>query len=87
VAHDDKIALELNIPGEDGHLHIRMKRTMKFSRVYDAIAHRLGKEPRNIRMCCDGSNTYFHVSHDATPAMYEMEDGDVIDVMVEQTGC
>ncbi|EJT98153.1 small ubiquitin-related modifier [Dacryopinax primogenitus] len=60
----------------------KIKRNTKMSKLKGAYAQRVGKDVQTIRFLYDGER----LGEDETPASLEMQDGDTIDVMVEQVG-
>ncbi|KZT58028.1 small ubiquitin-related modifier [Calocera cornea HHB12733] len=60
----------------------KIKRNTKMSKLKGAYAQRVGKDVQTIRFLYDGER----LGEDDTPASLEMQDGDTIDVMVEQVG-
>jgi len=59
-----------------------VKRTTPIKKLMDAYCERQGKSLNSLRFLYDGERVQSH----NTPAELEMEDGDAIDVMVEQIG-
>lgn len=62
--------------------HFKIKSTTKFSKVFSAYANRKGVDQASIRFVFDGQ----HVAPEQTPEELDMEDEDVIDCMLQQTG-
>ncbi|KAH9975069.1 ubiquitin-like protein [Lactifluus volemus] len=60
----------------------KIKRNTKLSKLQGAYANKVGKDVGSIRFLYDGNR----INDDDTPATLDMEDGDTIDVMVEQVG-
>jgi len=60
----------------------KIKRNTKMSKLKGAYAQRVGKDVQTIRFLYDGER----LGEEDTPASLEMQDGDTIDVMVEQVG-
>ena len=64
-------------------LHFRRcKKTTALSKLMNAFCQRQGVNLNAVRFLFDGTR----INSDQTPEGLEMEDGDVIDVMVEQQG-
>ncbi|KAK2464964.1 hypothetical protein APHAL10511_003040 [Amanita phalloides] len=63
-------------------VYFKIKRSTKLSKLQGAYANKVGKDVSSIRFLYDGSR----IQDDDTPASLDMEDGDTIDVMVEQVG-
>ncbi|KAF7329519.1 Small ubiquitin-like modifier [Mycena kentingensis (nom. inval.)] len=60
----------------------KIKKSTKLSKLQGAYANKVGKDVQSIRFLYDGQR----ITDDETPASLEMEEGDTIDVMVEQVG-
>jgi len=60
----------------------KIKKNTKLSKLQGAYAGKVGKDVSSIRFLYDGAR----IGDDETPASLDMEDGDTIDVMVEQVG-
>jgi len=60
----------------------KIKRNTKLSKLQGAYANKVGKDVSSIRFLYDGSR----LNDDDTPSTLDMEEGDAIDVMVEQVG-
>ena len=60
----------------------RCKKTTALSKLMNAFCQRQGVNLNAVRFLFDGTR----INSDQTPEGLEMEDGDVIDVMVEQQG-
>ena len=60
----------------------RCKKTTALSKLMNAFCQRQGVNMSSVRFLFDGTR----INSDQTPEGLEMEDGDVIDVMVEQQG-
>ncbi|CAH1766829.1 19720_t:CDS:2 [Entrophospora sp. SA101] len=63
-------------------IFFRIKRTTQLKKLMDAYCERQGKSLASLRFLYDGDRVQSH----NTPADLDMEDGDSIDVMVEQLG-
>ncbi|KAF8633118.1 hypothetical protein AX15_001499 [Amanita polypyramis BW_CC] len=63
-------------------VYFKIKRSTKLSKLQGAYANKVGKDVGSIRFLYDG----VRIQDDDTPASLDMEDGDTIDVMVEQVG-
>ncbi|KAI0245443.1 ubiquitin-like protein [Lactifluus subvellereus] len=63
-------------------VYFKIKRNTKLSKLQGAYANKVGKDVGSIRFLYDGNR----INDDDTPATLEMDDGDTIDVMVEQVG-
>jgi hypothetical protein len=60
----------------------KVKRTTQFKKVMNAYCQRQGLDMKAVRFLFDGDR----LQEDETPALKEMEDGDVIEVFLEQLG-
>jgi small ubiquitin-related modifier len=63
-------------------VQFKIKRTTPFKKVFKAFAEKQGKPEASLKFSFDGNR----IEPDVTPNDLEMEDGDSIDAMVEQTG-
>ena len=81
MSDDEKLSVTVKHPAHDA-IVISIKKSTKFSKVFEAVAARIGVEVTSIRFLYDGKR----VTKDDTAKMLEMEDGDQIDALTEQTG-
>ena len=66
-----------------GHeLFFKLKATTPFSKMFDAYSNKTMVNVAALRFLFDGTR----VSSSDTPAKLEMEDGDIVDVHMEQVG-
>ena len=79
----DAPSISLKVVTPDGNeVHFQCKQTMPLQRLMHAYCNRQGVPMGAVRFLFDGNRI-----HEAqTPRDLDMEDGDVIDVMVEQQG-
>jgi len=70
----------LTSTGEE--VFFKIKNNTKLSKLQAAYANKVGKDVGSIRFLYDGNR----INDDDTPASLDMDDGDTIDVMVEQVG-
>ncbi|KAI8645336.1 ubiquitin-related domain-containing protein, partial [Parasitella parasitica] len=70
------------VGGDSNEVFFKIKRTTQLKKLMEAYCERQGKSIDSIRFLYDGSRVQAH----HTPNELDMEDGDVIDVMVEQIG-
>jgi small ubiquitin-related modifier len=63
-------------------MHFKIKKHTKMSKVFDTYAQRKGVQASSMRFLLDGDR----VGEEQTPKMLEMEEGDQIDVVLEQMG-
>jgi len=75
--------LNLKVVTQDGNeIFFKCKTTTPLQKLMTAFCNRNGVAMNSVRFLFDGNR----VNANQTPADLEMEDGDVIDVMVEQQG-
>jgi len=81
MAEDDTISLK--VKDQTGtEVQFRVKKGTKMEKIFSAYATRKGISKDQIRFQLDGER----VGPEQTPKMLELEDGDQIDCVVEQTG-
>jgi hypothetical protein len=77
-------AIHLTVVTQDGNqVCFKMQRHTQMAFLFFAFCNRQGISFGSIRFLYDGHNIS---SLETTPAMWDMEDGDVIDVMIEMCG-
>jgi len=77
----DKI--NLTVVTQDGNeIFFKMKQSCPLGKLMNAFCNRQGVSMQSVRFLFDGQR----LREQQTPAELDMEDGDVIDVMVEQMG-
>ena len=75
--------ISLKVKDQNGtEVQFRVKKTTKMEKIFVAYANRKGISIDQIRFQLDGER----VNPNQTPKMLELEDGDQIDCVVEQTG-
>ncbi|EIE76644.1 hypothetical protein G6F46_003770 [Rhizopus delemar] len=75
--------INLKVVGSDkNEVFFKIKRTTQLRKLMDAYCERQGKAPGSVRFLYDGTRVQNH----NTPNELDMDDGDSIDVMVEQIG-
>ncbi|XP_022655445.1 small ubiquitin-related modifier-like [Varroa jacobsoni] len=80
---DAKEFIKLKVKGQEGdEIHFRLKMTTPFSKIKKNYAERVGVAAGSVRLIFDGSP----VSDTDTPRGLSLEDDDVIEAFVEQTG-
>lgn len=67
---------------EGSELTFRVRATTPMGKVFDAYCSKKGHARATMRFLFDGNR----ITDAATPGSLEMEDGDVIDAVVEQIG-
>jgi len=79
----DANQLNLKVVTQDGNeIFFKCKMTTPLQKLMQAFCNRQGVALNSVRFLFDGAR----LSANQTPQELEMEDGDVIDVMVEQQG-
>ena len=75
--------MNIKVRGTDGtELFFRLKPTTKLKKMMDVFLQKQGANENSCRFVYDGAR----VRHDDTPKGLNMEDGDVIEAVVEQSG-
>mmetsp|Transcript_53087 Transcript_53087/g.139542 ORF Transcript_53087/g.139542 Transcript_53087/m.139542 type:complete len:93 (-) Transcript_53087:415-693(-) len=75
--------INLKVVTQDGNeIFFKCKATTPLSKLMHAFCQRQGVSLNSVRFLFDGTRINEH----QTPSDLDMEDGDVIDVMVEQQG-
>lgn len=81
-AGEEKPKLNLTFVFNDLTMRIQMKSTTAFKKAFDSAYERFKQSAKTVRFMFEGQR----VRETDTPADYDMEDGDQIDVQVEQLG-
>jgi hypothetical protein len=82
---DNQAPKHINIKVKDmneGETFFKIKPTTKLSKVIEAFCQRHAVDRTGVRFLFEGSR----IQDDDTPASLEMDDGDMIEAMIEQTG-
>ena len=75
--------LEIQVQNQDGSaVHFKVKETTSFGKMFSAYLSRQALSPASVRFLYDG----VRLDASQTPKMVNMESGDVIDAIREQTG-
>ena len=75
--------LNIKVKAQDGtEIFFKIKKSTQLKKLMDAYCQRQGLSNNQCRFIFDGER----IKDDDTPETLEMENGDEIDVMVEQTG-
>ena len=75
--------INIKVKAQDGtEIFFKIKRTTQLKKLMDAYCTRQGLSINQCRFIFDGER----LKDDDSPEKLEMENGDEIDVMVEQTG-
>eukprot|EP00999_Lentomonas_sp_LEN2_P001592 NODE_2655_length_526_cov_68.764411_g2605_i0.p1 GENE.NODE_2655_length_526_cov_68.764411_g2605_i0~~NODE_2655_length_526_cov_68.764411_g2605_i0.p1 ORF type:complete len:104 (-),score=26.78 NODE_2655_length_526_cov_68.764411_g2605_i0:137-448(-) len=79
----DSAQLSIKVVNADGaEVYFKIKRTTPLRKLMDAYCKKQGINRNSIRFHFDGQR----LDDDKTAQEYTMEDDDVIDAMIEQTG-
>ncbi|KAI9463772.1 hypothetical protein F5148DRAFT_1211064 [Russula earlei] len=79
---DSKPKLNLIISHSGTQVTVKVKANMQFKKIFEVAEKRFGKDPGTLRFVYDGER----LSPTETPAEKSMEDGDVIDALLQQVG-
>lgn len=79
---DDAIITVRVKDAQGNEVAFKVKKSTKMSKIYDAYASRKGVQTDSVRFTFDGQR----VNKEDTPKMLELQDDDVIEAHVEQTG-
>eukprot|EP01108_Squamamoeba_japonica_P003289 TRINITY_DN2690_c0_g1_i1.p2 TRINITY_DN2690_c0_g1~~TRINITY_DN2690_c0_g1_i1.p2 ORF type:complete len:111 (+),score=29.05 TRINITY_DN2690_c0_g1_i1:46-333(+) len=83
AAAGDSDHINLRVVAQDGNeVFFKIKSTTPLRKLMDAYIRRNQLQPDSVRFLFDG----VRVQSDKTPKEVGMEDGDVIDVVLQQTG-
>merc|ERR1712230_258322 len=75
--------INLKVVTQDGNeIYFKCKQTTPLQKLMHAFCNRQGVSMNSVRFLFDGNR----INETQTPSQLDMEDGDVIDVMVEQHG-
>ena len=75
--------VNLKVVSQDGNeVYFKIKKHTMLKKLVDAYCTRQGVSPSSIRFLYDGRR----IQPDQTPKDLAMEDGDIIDAMLQQTG-
>eukprot|EP01135_Chromosphaera_perkinsii_P007295 Nk52_evm1s756 gene=Nk52_evmTU1s756 len=80
---EDSEHINLKVVGQDQtEVHFKIKKTTSLKKLMEAYCSRQGLSSTGVRFLFDGER----LNENSTPKEHDMEDGDAIDVMIEQTG-
>ena len=65
-----------------GEVNFKVGMMTKFSKVFDTYYERVGVKKETLKFLFDGNR----IQIEQTPGMLEMDEGDVIDAVMEQVG-
>ncbi|CDR93726.1 ubiquitin-like protein, putative [Babesia bigemina] len=75
--------IQIKVRSPDGsEVYFKIKRKTKLEKLMTTYCSRLGQSPDAVRFLFDGDR----IKGDATAEDLGIEDGDIIDAMVQQTG-
>lgn len=75
--------ISLKVVSQDGNeVYFKIKRKTCFRKLFDAYCARQAISPSSVRFLYDGSR----VMPDSNPEKLDMENDDIIDVVLQQTG-
>merc|ERR1711959_606408 len=75
--------INLKVKDQDNaEVHFKVRTGTKFKKIFDAFLQRKSLQPGSVRFLFDGER----VREDQSPQELDMEDGDSLDVMMEQVG-
>ncbi|KAK2198105.1 bifunctional Ubiquitin-like domain superfamily/Ubiquitin-like domain/Rad60-SUMO-like domain [Babesia duncani] len=75
--------IQIKVRSPDGsEIHFRIKKKTKLEKLMTTYCNRLGQSPDAVRFLFDGDR----IKGDCTPEELGIENDDVIDAMVQQTG-
>ncbi|XP_953735.1 ubiquitin-related protein, putative [Theileria annulata] len=75
--------IQLKVRSPDGsEVYFKIKKKTKLEKLMNTYCSRLGQSPEAVRFLFDGDR----IKGDATPEELGIENGDIIDAMVQQTG-
>jgi len=79
----DRKRLDLKVVNASGvEIYFKVSRTTKLSKLMDAYCKKQGLVPGSVRFTFDGNR----LNPESTGEELDMDNGDTIDAMVEQTG-
>mmetsp|Transcript_39214 Transcript_39214/g.97130 ORF Transcript_39214/g.97130 Transcript_39214/m.97130 type:complete len:98 (+) Transcript_39214:81-374(+) len=78
----ETINIRCKMNADNNEILFKCKMTTPLSKLMNAFCQRQGVTMQSVRFLFDGQR----INQDQTPTDLEMEDGDSIDVMVQQTG-
>ncbi|KIY49607.1 hypothetical protein FISHEDRAFT_72251 [Fistulina hepatica ATCC 64428] len=79
---DVKPKLNLSVVYDKTPIQVKVKRNMRFAKIFEAAEKRFNKEPGTLKFTFEGKR----IQADNTPGDLDMEDGDQIDAFLEQLG-
>jgi small ubiquitin-related modifier len=82
MSDEEVITVKVLWSQSNEEVEFKLKKKTPFERVKKALAQRFAVAADSFSMQFDGKR----ISNESTPKMLEMEDGDQIDAMLEQTG-
>ncbi|KIJ62468.1 hypothetical protein HYDPIDRAFT_30429 [Hydnomerulius pinastri MD-312] len=79
---DVKPKMNLVINFEGNQITVKVKPNMPFKKIFEAAEKRFGKDPGTFKFVFEGQR----LNAADTPAGSDLEDGDMIDAVLEQLG-
>ena len=81
---DAEETISIKLMAQDGaEVHHKIKTTAQLGTVFNSYCQRQGVARNTVRFIFGGNHSFdWH-----TPKEIDLEDGDIIDVVIEQTGC
>jgi len=77
-----KPKINLTFMFNDQSIRLQMKMNTPFKKAFNTAYERFNQNPKTVRFMYEGTR----IREPDTPADYDMEDGDQVDVQVEQLG-
>jgi small ubiquitin-related modifier len=75
--------ISIRVMGQDGsEVFFKLKKTTPLQKMFTAYAERLAQPPGTLRFLYDGNR----LRGEQTPKELDMEDGDMVDAVLQQTG-
>mmetsp|Transcript_38103 Transcript_38103/g.84896 ORF Transcript_38103/g.84896 Transcript_38103/m.84896 type:complete len:93 (-) Transcript_38103:741-1019(-) len=83
VKPEPEAGIELIVKDQDGaEVRFKVKKTVRLEKVFNIYCQKKGKQRKEIRFLFDGH----HLQDDTSADAAGLEDGDVIDAVIEQLG-
>jgi small ubiquitin-related modifier len=80
-ADSDRISLRV-VAQDGGEVFFKIRRSTPLGKLMKAYCERKAQNPNSIRFLFDGQR----ITEDQTPDSLQMEENDVIDALLQQTG-
>eukprot|EP01038_Epipyxis_sp_PR26KG_P003951 gene3951-5666_t len=82
MLHVPQVLTLILVPSNEADIEIKVKRSTKFKTIMEAYTKKAGKAMLTFKMLLDGAI----IGHEDTPESLKLEDGDRIQVMINQKG-